>query len=387
MPDFTLIIRDAFEEVLERLPDPGGLAHYNTLMNEGLSEAALRESLLRSEEYAIRNPLPSPGAGLTLRVEGNRFVNARDEVVTLLGAIICCEDAKRNGWPLVTLETVDLFAAHQLNYTHCRLGPFTVAGEEDPNLVGYVTLGDGRVDLDRFHAPFWARARAIANRARQHRLYVEFDFVDRWVRQHGESDLPQVDPWSARNNVQGVEVGGLAIFESAPLPVHERWIRKAVAELGEFENVLFQVGNEGFKRFSVAWEVGVYDLVKDELRRHGIANRLVATNTHDPELESRLDYVTRHDTRAQQAGAKPILVTEYRSQPPDEVLRQVRRGRRLGTSFMYWRGEHVQAQWESTLNELRNIVTGAPGPEDADAPEELPATARSARTRAPSRSR
>jgi hypothetical protein len=375
MPDFTLIIRDAYEEILERPPDPGGLAHFNERLNEGLSEATLREALLRSEEYAVKNPLPSPG-GMALRVDGNRFVDQRGEVVTLLGAIICCEDAKRNGWPQVSLETLDLFAANSLNYTHCRLGPFTVAGEDDPIHVGYLTAPDGRADLDQFHAPFWTRVRAIAARARQHRIYVEFDLVDRWVRQHGETDLPQVDPWSARNNVQGVEVGGLGIFERAPAPIHERWIRKAVAELGEFENVLFQVGNEGFKRFSVAWEVGVYQMVKDELGRRGFPDRLVATNTHDPDLESRLDYITRHDQAAPRAGAKPILVTEYPPLPPDEVLRQVRRGRRFGTMFMYWRGDHVQGQWISTLGELRGIVRGAAPP--AGSPADDPATGPSA---------
>ena len=387
VPDFTPIVRDAYEEILERVPDAGGLAHHNQRMNDGLSEAALREVLLRSEEYAIKNPLPSAG-GLALRVQGNRFVNARDEVVTLLGAIVCCEDAKRNGWPLVTLETIDLFAAHRLNYTHCRTGPFTVAGEEDPSYVGYVSLADGRVDLERFYPPFFARCRAIAARARQQRLYVEFDLVDRWVRQHGESDLPQVDPWSARNNVQGLEAGGLAIFESAPGPIPERWVRKVVSELGEFENVLFQVGNEGFKRFSEAWEVGVYDMVKDELRRHGFPDRLVATNTHDPGLESRLDYVTRHERVAQQPGPKPILVTEYAPLPPEEVIRQVRRARRLGTMFMYWRGDHSQGEWESTLAQLREIVSAEAVPIPALPPAAKgPATARPARRRAASRSR
>jgi len=155
--------------------------------------------------------------------------------------------------------------------------------------VGYVTVADGRVDLEQWFPPFWERARGVADRARQLRIYAEFDLVDRWIRQHGETDLPQVDPWSARNNIQGIEAGGLAIFRSAPAPIHERWVRKAVAELGEFENVLFQVGNEGFKSFSQAWEVGVYQLVKDELRGHGFSNRLVATNTQDPALESQLD--------------------------------------------------------------------------------------------------
>jgi hypothetical protein len=361
VPDFTRVIRDAYEDILERLPDDGGLAHYNQRMNEGKGEAELREALLRSEEFAIRNPFPPPPppGGLALRVEGSRFVDPQGEPVSLLGAIVCCEDAKRNGWPLVSLEALDLFAAHRLNYTHCRLGPFTVAGEDDPTYVGYVTTADGRVDLDQWFPGFWGRARSIAGRAQQLGVYVEFDLVDRWVRQHGESDLPHVDPWSAQNNVQGIEAGGLAIFRAAPLPIHERWVRKAVAELGEFESVLFQVGNEGFKSFSAAWEVGVYDIVKDELRQRGLGDRLVATSTHDPDLESRLDYVTRHESEAQQRGAKPILVNEYSSLPSDEVLRQVRRARRFGTMFMYWRGDHDQADWERTLAELRAIVEGS----------------------------
>ena len=196
--------------------------------------------------------------------------------------------------------------------------------------VGYVTVAGGRVDLDRFHEPFWGRCRDIAARARALGIYVEFDLVDRWVRQHGADDLPEIDPWRARNNVQGLDLGGLGIFQVAPRPVHERWIRKAVFELGAFENVLFQVGNEGFKSWSAAWELGVYSIVKDELGRHGYADRLVATNTHEASLESRVDYATRHSQRAQDPGPYPILVNEYATIAPAEVERQVTRAEQLG---------------------------------------------------------
>ena len=354
MPSFVPIIRDAYLEILQRLPNPGGLVHFNERMKLGLSEADLREVLLRSKEFADKNPSPLPPG--PLRTDGSRFVDETEQEVRLLGAIVCCEEAKENGWPLVTLEALDLFAAHRLNYTHCRLGPFTVAGEGRANDVGYVTTPDGRVDLEQLYEPFWGRGRTIAQHAQQRGIYVEFDLVDRWVRQHGASDLPFVDPWSAHNNIQGLEAGGLGIFRSAPKEIHERWIRKAVSELGEFESTLFQVGNEGFKRFSAAWEVGVYDIVKDELRVQGLSDRLVATNTHDPELEGRLDYVTRHSREAQAAGPKPIIVNEYSPLASDEVIRQVRRARGFGTAFMYWRGDHNRSEWLRTLGELRDVV-------------------------------
>lgn len=358
MPNFAPIISAAYLDILDRLPDPAGLAHFNGRMNQGLSEAGFREILLRSAEYALRNPSPPPPGSMTLRVDGRRFIDPEGAEVRLLGAIVCCAEAKQNWWPLVSLEALDLFAARKLNYAHCRLGPFTQAGEEDASYVGYLTVPDGRVDLEQWYVHFWGRARTIAQHARNLRIWVEFDLVDRWIRQHGASDLPQVDPWRARNNIQGVEAGGLGVFESAPQPIHERWVRKAVAELGEFDNVLFQVGNEGFKRFSEAWEVGVYDIVKDELRAHGFSDRLVATNTHDPQLEARLDYVERHDEVAQPPGDKPILVNEYASLPSEEILRQVRRARELGTAFMYWRGEHERPEWERTLAGLQAIVEG-----------------------------
>lgn len=53
---FERIIVLAYEQILGRLPDEGGLAHYNSEMKSGMSEAGMREDLLRSEEYAAKNP-------------------------------------------------------------------------------------------------------------------------------------------------------------------------------------------------------------------------------------------------------------------------------------------------------------------------------------------
>ena len=67
MPDFSRIIRLAYERILDREPDPGGLASYNTQMNAGMTEAGMREALLRSAEYATKNPTRLAGAAARAR--------------------------------------------------------------------------------------------------------------------------------------------------------------------------------------------------------------------------------------------------------------------------------------------------------------------------------
>ena len=56
MPNFTRIISMAYLRILGRAPDPSGLDHWNGRMNAGLSEAEMREAMLRSPEYAANNP-------------------------------------------------------------------------------------------------------------------------------------------------------------------------------------------------------------------------------------------------------------------------------------------------------------------------------------------
>ena len=56
MPDFSPIIAQAYERILGRAPDPGGLASWNRAMNEGLTEAGMREAFVRSAEYAQKHP-------------------------------------------------------------------------------------------------------------------------------------------------------------------------------------------------------------------------------------------------------------------------------------------------------------------------------------------
>jgi hypothetical protein len=56
VPDFTRVINQAYVRILGRPVDPGGLESYNRAMNQSLTEAQMRESLVRSSEYALKNP-------------------------------------------------------------------------------------------------------------------------------------------------------------------------------------------------------------------------------------------------------------------------------------------------------------------------------------------
>jgi hypothetical protein len=56
MANFSRVISLAYLRILERAPDPDGLTNFNQLMNQGLTEAMMREALLRSPEYAAKNP-------------------------------------------------------------------------------------------------------------------------------------------------------------------------------------------------------------------------------------------------------------------------------------------------------------------------------------------
>lgn len=82
MPDFGRIVREAYEEILEREPDPGGLQNFDRLMNEGMSEARMREALLRSPEFAVKNPDLPTRLGLNAHIPSDVIL---DDVALGLG--------------------------------------------------------------------------------------------------------------------------------------------------------------------------------------------------------------------------------------------------------------------------------------------------------------
>ena len=72
MPDFGRIINLAYMRILRCPADPGGQESYDRLLNQGMTEAMMRESLLRSPEYAANNPDPASQAARATKVSATR---------------------------------------------------------------------------------------------------------------------------------------------------------------------------------------------------------------------------------------------------------------------------------------------------------------------------
>lgn len=80
MPNFRHVVTLAYNRILLRRPDPGGLESFNRGMNEGLTEAQLHEALLRSPEYAQRFPESSAAARRKAKARPGKKATGRRSV-------------------------------------------------------------------------------------------------------------------------------------------------------------------------------------------------------------------------------------------------------------------------------------------------------------------
>lgn len=206
MPNFRHVIRAAYLEILLRKADPGGLDAYNRLLNSGLTEAQLRESLLRSPEFATR--FPEAPAGLDPSPFGVNSHIAGDDILESLASIGI-------RWHRVDVDWNVIERAE---------------GEYDWRELDRVIATAGRLNLSVYatiaYTPGWASG--TNDRASPPRDPAQYHgFVRRVARRYrgrvqclgvwNEPDLPQFFRGTREQYLRDILVPGLqAIREEAP---------------------------------------------------------------------------------------------------------------------------------------------------------------------------
>ncbi|MEW5742374.1 MAG: hypothetical protein AB1938_25880 [Myxococcota bacterium] len=313
---------------------------------------------------------PDAGPSMAITVRNGRLEHTDGRAVDVRGAISCCGGAF--GWPLFDEAWLDTVAPRGATFLHMRLGPFRTQGNGETDWAaiggGYVEE-NGKADVTRFNERFWGRVRELIRKARARGLYVEVDVVDGWGVKHCRwQDIPGYSAWDAAFNAQNVDYCATAASGPvAPGSVHEAWIRKVVAETGEFDNVLYQDGNEVglVQGYDSEWTRTMHALIRDEEARRGFPRHLFATNSGDATAMQlpEVDYLEAHQNQplsAAQCFGKPCFVNEYNPNPPLTPAQFHQRfcaARDQGTAFFYWR--HGQSE-PDMLQSLSLMGQGCP---------------------------
>jgi hypothetical protein len=295
---------------------------------------------------------PPPGANLVatrgpLRISSGRstvFEDAGGRAVWLTGMTVAGgNDGKTyGGWPLVSTHAIDDLSAEHGNFVHIRLGPY-IGELEGPEFAPYPSAGGGKYDLDHWNPAYWQRVKDALGYARSHGVYVEVDLIDGWaMKVQGRS------PWHASRNVNGAAYACDTVLAGAR---HVPWLNKVVDEIGDYDNVIFQVGNETStcgQMGSGAWESLVVSTV--EARLGPGRPRLFATNSENGAIEAAgyIDYVNRHNpsngppSAIDLPGTKPAGVNEYGDGAADLYTAELWEALVRGTYLHYWWGGDQQ---------------------------------------------
>lgn len=250
---------------------------------------------------------PAPSASLLLGRSGTTFTDPSGKPVDLKGTARCCttEDSEvcDPGWALVSRCAIqDTATRAGGGLIHLRLGPYRVQPDWGPeqNSAGspYLEVG-GKADLTQWDPRFESYLDDKASFAASLGVRLEVDIADGWGlkwQKWRPNQFPQGHPWVKSSNLQG-EDWITSSGTSAPVGVHEAWIRHAVDMLGEHQNIIWQVGNENDQIPGIVaeWEIGTCNLVHDQEAKRGFKRHLCGSNV--PALaanRAEIDYLTTH---------------------------------------------------------------------------------------------
>jgi hypothetical protein len=176
---------------------------------------------------------------------------------------------------------IRLWQWEQANWSTDIRGPYWITPTVYER-TGPDTANDGepRFDLARFNDAYFARLRLRVAAAQRRGIYVSVMLFNGWsVESKGRAvDNPwRGHPFHRNNNVNGID--GDPDRDNAGLDVHrltipavvrleERYVRRVVDAVNEFDNVLYEVSNES-RGGSAAWQHHIIELIHEYEARLG----------------------------------------------------------------------------------------------------------------------
>ena len=133
---------------------------------------------------------------------------------------------------------------------------------------------EGKFDLAQYNAPFFDRLKDRARRAAQRDLYVSVMLFQGWsVLGEGRSRVPPPwphHPFCCENNISGIDgdperEGDGHATHTLQIPavtrLQEAYVKRVVDELNEFDNIIWEIGNE-CNADSARWQYHIVDFIK-----------------------------------------------------------------------------------------------------------------------------
>jgi hypothetical protein len=184
---------------------------------------------------------------------------------------------------------------------------------------GYAN-GGSKFDLTKFDPAYFARLKDFVAQAGKRGVVVEYVLFCPFY----EDEMWNLSPMNAKNNVNGVgtmprtEVYTLKHKEM--LAVHEAFVRKAAAELKDFDNLYYEICNEPyFGGVTLEWQHRIADVLveaeKDFPAKHLIAQNIAngkakIEKPHPAVSIFNFHYATPPDTVAMNWGLRKVIADD-----------------------------------------------------------------------------
>lgn len=300
---------------------------------------------------------PGPIAGeMLLTADGPKIFAGGAQILPFM-AVQCCMEAPaavgNSRWPLASESWMDYTRPYGANFYHMRLGPFYGDAQHEgewADVGGPYQGGPG----SEFNQPFWDKVRELVKYAADHSAWVEINIIDTWYCKHAQWGDQEM-PWSR----EAIEACG----RTAGNPEQERFLRKAVSELGCFGNVIWLLDNEGdqIDGADKIWWAWQRDVIRSEEQASGCQLRhLVGAG---PDFGDVGDYVYTHskNTLVEPLWGKWTLNNERNpAGTPEREAANFAAARNAGLAWAFWRAGMTEEEMVETLQRFKDVLGGTP---------------------------